>query len=1045
MLATTALLLVLGWLTPLAHSYWMKDVAHQGISPFNTDKNYQVFRNVKDFGAKGDGVKDDTDAINLAISHGNRCGGEAHCVGTTVTPAVVYFPPGTYLVTSSIVDYYYTQIIGDPTNMPVIKAAKTFKPNLIGLLDGDQYTSSGALKFGATNVFFRQVRNIVFDITDVPGEACAIHWPSSQATVIDNCVFKLSRQPGTSHTGIFMEEGSGGMLSDLVFYGGEYGVQFGNQQYTTRNLTFYNSKTAIFQIWNWGWTYKSIHAYNCEVGLNMSGPVIGSVVLLDSTFSDTTTGIVTGRNPAGQQKASAGTLVIESTEFKNVATPMLGPVGPIVRKGASATVDVHGFVHGNVYTPTGPSVVQSGDGGYVNLLTTLQSGRGYLEMSKPQYKSVPASLFLSARTFSAKGDGVADDTAALNALFLKASQRFSEGVVAFVDAGYYKVTDTIYIPPNVRIVGEALASVIMGAGAKFSDMHAPYPVIQVGKPGETGIIEWSDMIVSTQGGTAGAVLIEYNLATPWTSSTTLNTPSGMWDVHVRVGGFAGSQLQLAECAKTPQLDGHVDPKCIAAYTSMHITRSATSLYMENCWLWTADHDIEDYDNRQISVFAGRGLLVESRRGRIWLVGTGVEHHALYQYQLVDTQDVWMGQIQTETPYYQPNPPAPLPFVVANAAIHDPDFDADCLHLPALAPHGTDTETGDGTPVPAPPCRMAWGLRVLDSRRVVAFGAGLYSFFNNYNTTCCNEGGRRKCQARILWVGAGTGNGSSDGDDDADGQGGGGGGDVQIYGLDTVGVQRMVTRAGLDVARFEDNAAGFADTLAMFRYSDGGGAGALGGGGACAAGSGNRTVPVEGGGYGPGVMSVAGFGGAGAGAGDVGYVCSGDWQALCGIMSQKKATSSSAAADSVVVVVSIAAPTTSVTIVSTSTTVMTMATPTPSAEEQTGPSEGAAPDASSAGSSAVSGYGGGGVGVSAAGGGTTTTTTTTPPPAVESNAGAASGGASTLLTLLTGTPAWSEIFPSASTAATDGGPGMTQSATASEPAAPVTSDVVSACP
>jgi glucan 1,3-beta-glucosidase len=36
-------------------AYWMEDVAHRGVSPFNPDKSYQVFRNVKDFGAKGDG------------------------------------------------------------------------------------------------------------------------------------------------------------------------------------------------------------------------------------------------------------------------------------------------------------------------------------------------------------------------------------------------------------------------------------------------------------------------------------------------------------------------------------------------------------------------------------------------------------------------------------------------------------------------------------------------------------------------------------------------------------------------------------------------------------------------------------------------------------------------------------------------------------------------------------------------------------------------------------------------------------------------------
>ncbi len=72
-------------------------------------------------------------------------------------------------------DYYYTQIIGDPNSLPCIKAAKNFRPNTIGLLDGDPYTSGGSLKYQSTNVFFREVRNMCFDTTDVPGAVSAVH------------------------------------------------------------------------------------------------------------------------------------------------------------------------------------------------------------------------------------------------------------------------------------------------------------------------------------------------------------------------------------------------------------------------------------------------------------------------------------------------------------------------------------------------------------------------------------------------------------------------------------------------------------------------------------------------------------------------------------------------------------------------------------------------------------------------------------------------------------------------------------------------------
>jgi glucan 1,3-beta-glucosidase len=87
---------------------------------------------------------------------------------------VVYFPAGTYKISSSIIDYYYTQIIGDPTNMPVIKGTPDFSPGTLCLIEADKYTNSGYLQFGSTNVFFRQVRNIIFDTTDVQIGACGI-------------------------------------------------------------------------------------------------------------------------------------------------------------------------------------------------------------------------------------------------------------------------------------------------------------------------------------------------------------------------------------------------------------------------------------------------------------------------------------------------------------------------------------------------------------------------------------------------------------------------------------------------------------------------------------------------------------------------------------------------------------------------------------------------------------------------------------------------------------------------------------------------------
>jgi len=53
---STSLLLAAASAARLVAGYWMEEIPHQGRSTFNSDPdNYVVFRNVKDYGAVGDG------------------------------------------------------------------------------------------------------------------------------------------------------------------------------------------------------------------------------------------------------------------------------------------------------------------------------------------------------------------------------------------------------------------------------------------------------------------------------------------------------------------------------------------------------------------------------------------------------------------------------------------------------------------------------------------------------------------------------------------------------------------------------------------------------------------------------------------------------------------------------------------------------------------------------------------------------------------------------------------------------------------------------
>ncbi|KAJ7466490.1 hypothetical protein FB451DRAFT_1009672, partial [Mycena latifolia] len=125
---------------------------------------------------------------------------------------------------------------------------------------------------------------------------------------------------------------------------------------------------------------------------------------------------------------------------------------------------------------------------------------------------------------------------------------------------------------------------------------------------------------------------------------------GMWDVHIRLGGTKGSvghQHKLRHCPTSST----VMSKCASAFLCLHITKTSSG-YFENVWVWNADHDLDDPAQTQMNVFSGRGVLVESAKSPVWLVGTASEYHVIYQYSFNNAQNFYAGLIQTETPYFQ---------------------------------------------------------------------------------------------------------------------------------------------------------------------------------------------------------------------------------------------------------------------------------------------------------------------------------------------------------------------------------------------------------
>ena len=353
-------------------------------------------------------------------------------------------------------------------------------------------------------------------------------------------------------------------------------------------------------------------------------------------------------------------------------------------------------------------------------------------MSSQLSNPIPPKQYILTST---TGDGQTDDTAAINAALIANA---ACNKITYFPHGVYVVTNTIHVPPNSRLVGEVW-STLTASGAAFNSSSSPLALLRIGHPGETGTAELSDLLLTASDILPGTILIEVNMAASTPGSVSFH------NTHTRVGGAADSRLEKA-CQS-------LSSPCKAAFMHAHLTPSSSS-YWESSWLWTADHDLDGTSPTTIAV--GRGMLVSATRGT-WLVGTGVEHNVLYAFQLLNAQNVFAALQQVETPYWQPSPRAPEPWV-PDAAWADPTFEC-------------GASQGDE-------CYMSWHLRIIGSqtKTVALYGLAFWVFFFKSSLSC--QGPDGTCQTNSVgFHGLGEGEAAHH--------------DVVVYQLNTRGVYDLV--------------------------------------------------------------------------------------------------------------------------------------------------------------------------------------------------------------------------------------------------------------
>lgn len=690
------------YLATQATGFWYANMDHsgqyRGYAPdLGSDYNYPVFKAV----SPGDGA-----GIQRAINVGTDENGEKrHQTWLSAQPRVVYIPPGTYEVSSTIVMNTDTILMGDATNPPIIKAASNWKGQDNTLLTG---TDPGVGKADGTwkgeLSFAVGLKNLILDTSNIAGDKSfvALDWSVAQGAQLQNVKITMAYSVnGKGHSGIRMGRGSTLTVADVRIEKGQNGIQYsGHQQALFKGIYFFQNTVAMLIESGSTVTLMAPVFDTCGTGVRVQSSSTW-VAIIDARSVQSGVTFVTDQYPSW---------MIENLTKDTDSDVAQNHDGTVI--GRARHVDT--FTYGNTVGRNPPYAgVSSAQARPAN----LAPGGYYPVTPAPTYADRPLSDFINAKDPAQNGgvrvlgDGTVDEAAALNQVLAYAAAR---NKIVYLPFGRYRVERTVLVPRGSRIVGEAWAT-ISAAGTFFADAANPQPVVAVGRPGDVGVAQIQDVRVTVAEALPGAVLVRFEMA------GTRPGDVGLWNSLVLVGGTRGADGLRKSC-------NDVARPCRAAFLGLHFAGSA-SAYVENVWNWVADHATEGPESSGTLIAAKGGALVEAR-GATWLHGLGSEHWWLYQLNVRNAGPVLVSLLQSETNYDQGDnaralPPAPWTADVAGWG--DPNF-AWC-------------RAGDTR------CNMGLATWINGGDSLFLYAAASWAFFSGPNYQPCNG----DCQNYIHWI------------------------------------------------------------------------------------------------------------------------------------------------------------------------------------------------------------------------------------------------------------------------------------------------------
>jgi sugar lactone lactonase YvrE len=432
-LCVTALAAAIGlgsaaWAIPASTSYY----------PVRLDDSAATYATPANFPLRGDGVADDTAALQQAID----AQWSAHKEG------IVFLPSGKYRITHTIYVWPSIRIIGYGKTRPTLILAE----NTPGYQQGIGYmvVFAGArhpyrpgnplpgtvpptdVADANPGTFYSAMSNIDFEIRDGNPAAVAIRFHVAQHCFLTHMDFRIG-------SGLAALHDIGNEAEDLHFYGGQYGIltkaPSPGWQFTLLDSTFQGQRTAAIREHEAGLTLAGDRFLNVPTAISIDAGYPDELWVKDSSFSN-----ISGPAVIISQENNPTTEI----HLKNIVCSHVGTIAHLRQSnqnvsGSPGIYSIDTFVHGLII----PDIGEHGTIATSVHLTPLADAPAPPNIIR---RSPAENTWVNLRTLGAKGDGQTDDTAAIQ-------NAIDKYPAIYVPSGRYIVTNTIHLQNNTALIG----------------------------------------------------------------------------------------------------------------------------------------------------------------------------------------------------------------------------------------------------------------------------------------------------------------------------------------------------------------------------------------------------------------------------------------------------------------------------------------------------------------------------------------------------------------------------------------------------------------